>query len=502
MKLARDFNGKFNEETKPYIIRDKDRNAKAFCNLDFQNFELNLNTASSIKVDNPKRNKIYLSDEKHLLSKNLESVEISSNDLMRINLSDTGLKSKIIFKECNFDSIDIGVITQEVIFEDCIISQLNIIDKDYSTDSKTLQINGGKITEFNILSSVIINKFYINKQYDGNKKEINITSLSIKDTVFKENFKLHNAVIEKFEIEGVDFEKNADFFKSIFKKGTLKADKEEKINDGDIGFKAINFESLALFGDTEFKEKLIFKYVTFKGHNHFKSAKLYKGLDLEYTNIQQEINFYGIEILDTSTTSQETYRIIKHQFDKLGNRIESNKYHALELEQKKNNLAQDKSEKWLEYIVFKIHSLSSEHSTNWFLVLLWIILVALVTTLAIEPPTIRTIEIVLKELILMAPMILILFLLDFLAPNKKIYRLIIIVGFLSIFIALIREINLSDVLQRMSLINLETQFISIVNLNNKAEVSSWNMMIILLNKISLGYLYYQFLISVRKDTKK
>jgi len=99
-------------------------------------------------------------------------------------------------------------------------------------------------------------------------------------------------------------------------------------------------------------------------------------------------------------------------------------------------LSKDKSAKWLDYTVFKMHSLSSEHSTNWFLVLLWIIFIGIVTSIAIKASTIS-----------------------------------------------------------ISLISVESY-------QKISEKPLWYMPVIFLNKVSLGYLYYQFLMSVRKDTRK
>jgi hypothetical protein len=54
------------------------------------------------------------------------------------------------------------------------------------------------------------------------------------------------------------------------------------------------------------------------------------------------MNFFDIEKLDSpkakNNTSQETFRIIKHNFNKIGNTIEANKYHSLELKKRRNQL--------------------------------------------------------------------------------------------------------------------------------------------------------------------
>ncbi|MBL1244285.1 MAG: hypothetical protein COA39_007840 [Sulfurimonas sp.] len=361
--------------------------------------------------------------------------------------------SSIKFINCSFSFISIKVIDKKYIFEECDMSNISFLQYQHSGTNRLI-IVGGLIGTFHIEKKQFLEKFYINKQDGKNDRITKINTLIIKDTIFEKNFKLHNCVVDRILIEDTDFKENADFYMSEFRRGILEEDSKEKINKDDIGFNAINFESLALFGDTVFHKKLIFKYVTFKGHNHFKSAVLHKGLDLEYTNIQNEINFYGLTILNTSTTSQETCRIIKHQFEKLGNKIEANKYHALELEQKKNTLEAERPRKWLEYIVFKMHSLSSKHSTNWFRPL-WLSLLV----------TIMTVFFVNIELVM-----------DLLTQR------------------------LSFKLEYFY--NVWNEFFKYLYILNKDEKLVESPFIFLLNKIFLGYLYYQFLISVRKDTRK
>lgn len=187
---------------------------------------------------------------------------------------------------------------------------------------------------------------------------------------------------------------------------------------------------------------MIFKYVTFEGYNHFKSAKLHKGLDLEYTNVQKEINFYGMDILDKTTTSQETYRIIKNQFEKLNNKIEANKYHALEMEQHRKTIwkkifndCNSFYKLLLDGIVSLVHWLSSNHSSNWFLALFWIFVVSLITSWSLDSLTVDN-------------------------------------------------------------------FFKYINILSKIEDFNCSYMAMTLNKVSLGYLYYQFLTAVRKDTRK
>lgn len=470
----------------------------------------------------------YLNEQKkHLNNANIYVVELDFDKLsvqseMHFTFYDNRQSPKCLFKynNINYTLHDINYFeVKNLIFEDnVIITILNpsnnikfincIFEKDLIIKS-TVEIKlekvysfileGGRVNNL-IIDKVVANyKFYINPQDKTSNNSIKIKNLRINDSKFIENFKLHKAIVNNVEIEDVDFEKNADFFKTIFKKGVLDKNNSENISKGDIGFKAINFRKLALFGDTEFHKKLVFKHVTFEGHNHFKSSILKEGLDLEYTNVQQEINFYGIKIVDTSKTSQETYRIIKHQFEKLGNKIEANKYHALELDKKRENLGieiEDKKARegkslfnvWLEYIVFKLHYLSSEHSTNWFLALLWILVVGFLSTAILLPS------------LIIFPYVLI-FAISFLIWDKHIYSLLAIIPTFSLFAFFDNGFNLKDLIFNISLIHLtHSEFIFIGE--PKELLAKWQSVILFFNKISLGYLYYQFLISVRKDTRK
>lgn len=363
-----------------------------------------------------------------------------------ITQNETYIKVDIVFKNCKFSNF---MIKEQNINDNIFLDY----DADYNHKGMKLQIH-----KLVIFSSKINGKFYINKQYGGNDKNISIDTLKITNTIFGENFKLHNTNVNIINIEDTDFNKHADFFKSKFEQGTLEKDEEESINENDIGFKAINFKGLALFGDSEFKEKLIFKYVTFESFSHFRKAKLYKGLDLDYSNIQNEMNFFDVQKLDTkeakSNTSQETYRIIKHNFEKIGNKIEANKYFAFELEQKKINLEINKSSKWTDYIVFQINWLSSEFGTNWLRVLGLICCIGIMT-----------------------------------------------VGF--IHFELLKQLFFNPSLFKLEYVmKAFNEFFQYLYILNKSEALTSHPATLLFNKITLGYLYYQFLISIRKDTRK
>ena len=356
-----------------------------------------------------------------------------------------------VIKNCVFEEnilIEIKKLSHAIKFEDCTFKkQLLITGACENIDVHSGKIinfilEGGSVKEFVIRGLKANCKFYINPQ--GNKKieSLEIETFKIENSQFLENFKLHNCKVKELIIDDTDFEKNADFYKSSFLTKTANC------------FNAINFKKLALFGETHFEGKLIFKYVTFEGMCHFNSAVLDNGLDLEYTNIKENINFYGIKIGNQNNTSQETYRIIKHNFEKLGNKIEANRYHALELAQKRIELKNDKSSDWKERWVFNLHHWSSVHSTNWFRVILWILFVGILT-----------------------------------------------IGFVNI--RLIIELIFNPSLFKIEYIfKAWTELCQFIYIGYMEDKLKDHPLTFLFNKISLGYLYYQFLMSVRKDTRK
>jgi hypothetical protein len=104
-------------------------------------------------------------------------------------------------------------------------------------------------------------------------------------------------------------------------------------------FKSI-FEKFAGFERNVFSgddKATMFKYVTFLDFTNFRSVEFNNGLDLETTNLQEPPNFLNAKI-NVKNTNRETFRIIKHSFDKIGNQIEANKYFSFEMKKYKEEL--------------------------------------------------------------------------------------------------------------------------------------------------------------------
>lgn len=225
---------------------------------------------------------------------------------------------------------------------------------------------------------------------------------------------------------------------------------ELDFTDCNLSFENTMFNNLVDFHNTTFGN-VNFTNSRFNDFTVFTDCIFQKPLNLRNTIFKGEINFLDIKF--TQLSNQETARLIKHQFEKLNNKIEANKYHSLELKQKRKELEEGKSSDWKEKWVFRLHDWSSKHSTDWFRTLLSIIFISFFTIFLVHFDIVKD--------------------LFFHPSNFKIEYLV------KIWIEFWQYINIT---------NLE-------KLKDKP-------FILFVNKVSLGYLYYQFLTAVRKDTRK
>lgn len=280
----------------------------------------------------------------------------------------------------------------------------------------------------------ISNIVYQQEQY----REIKIC-FRFENSIFEDEFLLEQFIIDDFMMKDVELKGDFKLFNTVF-------ESENILFNNLTSYKSFILEKI------KFKNFVQFKYAVFKGYMLFRDVKFEEGLDLDYANVEKEINFYNLEIGNTSKISKETFRIIKNQFEKIGNKIEANKYHSLELGKYKEEIERDKTKNWKEYFVFQAHWLSSEHSTNWFRAFWLIGLSSLLTT------TFLNFELIAKL---------------FFHPN------------------LFKPEYICKVWNEF------WQYAYILNKDKKLLASP---LILLFNKMSLSYLYYQFLMSVRKNT--
>ncbi|MCF6346571.1 MAG: hypothetical protein L3J00_08925 [Thiomicrorhabdus sp.] len=169
-------------------------------------------------------------------------------------------------------------------------------------------------------------------------------SIQIKDSEFHEKFEFKNSKVKVFKIDNTNFKKVSDFFKSEFKGFRIRKSIFEE-------FAA--FEGCCFGKTRKTVPAAVFKYVTFKNFSTFRGAYFHTGLDIEKANFVQPANFLGATV-PLENSPRETFRLIKHSFDSVGNHIEANKFFSFEMNKKRQSVPVcefDGAVYWLNYWV-------------------------------------------------------------------------------------------------------------------------------------------------------
>jgi hypothetical protein len=168
------------------------------------------------------------------------------------------------------------------------------------------------------------------------------------------------------------------------------------------------FKELSVFSNNIFYSDVYFEMNTFEKIAYFRNSIFLRKLNLRDTIFKEDNNFLGISFkLDDDKLNQmdlseknkkyvksleiekeyflgdrETARIIKDSFEKQNNIIEANKFYALEMKEKEKELEDDikKGKNFFEWLIFKIHGLSSNHSQDWLLALFWIFVIGFISS--------------------------------------------------------------------------------------------------------------------------
>jgi hypothetical protein len=268
--------------------------------------------------------------------------------------------------------------------------------------------------------------------------------------------------INQLNFNGTEFKENSDFSSLI----------NLKVVDFDFAI----FRKVCTFFQSSFLTQISFHGTKFEDYVIFSNVKIKCEFDLSNTLIANKSNFLKIEV---NKLNRETARIIKDSFEQQNNIIEANKFYALEMKEREIELSPKKD--FFEWLVFKIHGLSSNHSQNWFSCLLWIIIFSFVVGLFNQKYYFEVDKYIFISLILLVPIFIGLI---FDETKRKIG--------LSLFIILFywnTSINLNFVSNLINPFSIMT---------GKDELTFG----ILIYKITIAYLIYQLIISIRQNTRR
>ena len=326
-----------------------------------------------------------------------------------------------------------------MIFHNCIFEK----NVDLSLRSEVQSIT---ISFCNFMDDLILNA-------------LKIKSLRIEKTIFFGNVDLGRSNIERFELKSSNFSKNCNFYNIKF----------IKYND--------------------------FKFTTFNQGVNFSKAK-FNNIDFSDTNFLSFVDFSEISNIENKQIecekieNRKTARILKSKLDEANNIIESNYFYLIEMKKREEELEKDLKEgkNFFEWLIFKIHGLTSNHSQDWVLALFWIISLTFLTSF------IKTIDSNFSQIIekigLSFIVISIIFFINInMSNSKKLYYLICSLVYYFIYAVFTKDFSL-------------TIFSNLINpfsiMTGKDELNFG----ILLYKVTIAYLIYQLIVSIRQNTRR
>jgi|GEM_PF-3322089 len=335
---------------------------------------------------------------------------------------------------------------EEIVFVNCIVSALSIDDRS-------------SIKKITLKNSILEGRFEILKK--------DIECLNFSDSIFNSKVKIKEcSKINEATFENTRFKDLVDFYKTHFYK---------------IDFEKTTFEDISVFTETTFHEYVDFKYTTFNKLALFRKTVFEKTVNFEDSIFKEEANFLDV---NANMANRETARIIKNSFEKQNNIIEANKFYALEMQEREkelNKLAK-KGKNLTDWVVFKFHSISSDHSQSWFLALVWIAITTLLFTFwkAIDADQkVFEISFIAAEVGIISLIVM---------PKIQYLKQIVSSGLLVLLF-----INYS-----MATSSFLEEIVNVVDLKNENPIT-FSM---LLFKVTIAYLMYQFIVSVRQNTRR
>lgn len=309
---------------------------------------------------NSEKVKLFWKEIRNIISNSQDRLSkflpISFRDIVFPKFEGNGLSSTVLdYEDSFFIRESEKKFTQSIEFTNC-----TFIDNIYFTD-----IQFEKDLVFS--KCIFKDKIEFKRQQNIRISFLNcseIQSLDFSKIVFEQKVEIKDCVIKSCNFENTRFKDFCDF---------------EESNFSEIKFKNTIFEKLVTFQKTRFKKDVDFYYVTFKTHSIFKNTIFEETVNFENTLFEVDGSFYGVsskkdKIEPIDVSNRETARIIKNSFEQQNNIIEANRFYALEMEKKSKELKISKNP--LEWIVFKLHGISSNHSQNWLLPLFWIMIVS------------------------------------------------------------------------------------------------------------------------------
>lgn len=282
---------------------------------------------------------------------------------------------EVLYENCNFrEDISTAFEINEKheldtpVFSDCTFAK-SIILEEVNIQNKLFNDTGDKnltLKKFNISRCTFNDKFIVN--------DYKVDEFICTDSFFNEKVEFKKNNVLQFYINNTNFSKLVDCYSTSFQKFEIR----KSIFEDFVNFENCEFGLVDKSDDEEFKA--LFLHATMMSFINFRHAKFYSGLDLAHINLKEPPNFFDATV-PTHNTNRETFRIIKHSFDKVGNYIEANKFYEKEMLKFKEEVKSNKNN--AAYFLLRIYELTSNYGQSYLRPIGWMILLSVAYWLCI-----------------------------------------------------------------------------------------------------------------------
>lgn len=363
----------------------------------------------------------------------------------------------------NFDismNITINSIYDEPIPREKESEKIADIQSIKGLEFKSCILNALKIDKDSKINKVILNKSIVKDRFEILEEDMEYLDLT--DSTFHSKVEVKNcSEIDNAIFTNTTFKNLADFYNTNFYT---------------VNFEKTTFENISVFTEATFHKDVDFKYTTFGKLALFRKTKFKGTVNFQDSIFKEEANFLD---MNADMANRETARIIKDSFEKQNNIIEANRFYALEMKEREKELTEDikKGKNIFEWLVFKAHAISSNHSQDWVLALLWILNIGFIYSMCIS-------TFYHNNMLAYISIAMVAVSLKF---NNTLLKIVLSIN-LIIFYSL-SYIELDDIADKINPFSIMTS----------KDTITFGLLIF---KITIAYLIYQFIVSVRQNTRR
>ncbi|MBE0472422.1 MAG: hypothetical protein IBX55_23305 [Methyloprofundus sp.] len=298
----------------------------------------------------------------------------------RLSLSQPAQLTELIIKIAEVSAV----------FEACIFGKDLVVDKRFVDEvalnlfavviGRCKQLNGLVLRGITLTTNPIAMNSDVGEQF--------LTDQIVLERVhFKENFDVSSLVANRLSMTGCTFDAKCtmDFseikqlmisdtkFNQAFSANSLKADK--------LTISQSSFDFFFSMARARF-DVFTVAQASFQYSLDATDVHIGEDLSLHGAVLNQPSNFLGITFskLAEKQIDRETFRIIKHSFDAVGNHIESNRFYAYEMEAYRREV-KIQATTWHEKWLLMFNSAVSDHGQNYVKPIFWVLGAAIVLML-------------------------------------------------------------------------------------------------------------------------